>query len=232
MATNERTCVNAPEAFPFRVFASLPERADRRAALLPKLIALGLSARWIKPVSVEFIREHRGFRSLRKRSCALTKRIALRLAQRERAPSLLYFEDDLAFHPQFSERMAAIELPDDWGIFYFGCQHCETPKPVLPGLVRVARAFDFHACAIRAPHFIAARKIMRGAARNSAHLLHSDVLLSQLHATIPTYAAFPNLIWQAEDRSDLAGKVYSNYDARGIQRPYRHVIASILAGCV
>jgi hypothetical protein len=224
--------MNPALLFPFRVFVSLPERADRRAKLLPRLEAAGLPAHWIQPVPLQAVREHRGFRSLRKRSCALTKRFALRIAQRERAPSLLYFEDDVIFHPQFAERIAALALPDDWGIFYFGCQHCEAPTSVGPGLVRVARAFDFHACAIRAPYYLAARKAMRGAPRNAPHLFHSDVLLSALHRAIPTYAAFPNLAWQAEEHSDLANRSYSNYALDGSQRPYRHVVEPLLVGSV
>ncbi len=217
--------MNAAELFPVRVFASLPERADRRERLLPRLATVGLSAQWIEPVPLHSICEHRGFRSLRKRSCALTKRFALRSAQREKASALLYFEDDVVFHPAFIERVAAIELPDDWGMFYFGCQHCETPTPVAPGIVRVSRAFDFHACAIRASCFLAARKAMRGGPRNAPHLFHSDVLLSTLHKLIPTYAAFPNLAWQAVEHSDLTGTRYSNYQADGSQRPYSHVVA-------
>lgn len=220
--------MNAAELFPFRVFASLAERADRRERLLPRLASVGLTARWIQPVPLQVIREHRGFRSLRKRSCALTKRWALRQAQREAAPSLLYFEDDVVFHSEFAERVAALELPEDWGLFYFGCQHCETPVPAGPGLVRVTRAFDFHACAIRAPHFLAARKAMRGGCRNAPHLFHSDVLLSALHKTIPTYAAFPNLAWQAVEHSDLANRNYSNYAADGSQRPYRHGVEHLV----
>ena len=224
--------MNAPDRFPFRVFASLPERADRRVKLLPRLDGVGLAARWIEPVPVDAIRDCHGFRSLRKRSCALTKRLALRLAQRERAPSLLYFEDDVIFHPQFVERVAAIALPDDWGIFYFGCQHCEAPVPVAPGLVRVTRAFDFHACAIRAPHFLAARRAMRGGPRGAPPVHHSDVLFSALHKIIPTYAAFPNLAWQAVEHSDLAGATYSNYQPDGSQRCFHHVVAPMLTGCI
>ena len=221
--------MNAAELFPFRVFASLPERADRRAKLLPRLDAVDLTARWIEPVPVESIRDCHGFSTLRKRSCALTKRFALRLAQRAQAPALLYFEDDVIFHPQFAERIAAIELPDDWGIFYLGCQHCESPVPVAPGLVRVRRAFDFHACAIRAPHFLAARRAMRGGPREAPPRFHSDVLFSALHKSIPTYAAFPNLAWQAVEHSDLTGSRYSNYHPDGSQRPFRHVVKPLVA---
>lgn len=220
--------MNPRELFPFRIFASLPSRGDRRACLTAQLAHWGLEAAWLEPVPVAAIREARGFRNERKRSCALTKRHAIRLAERAGAPSLLYFEDDAIFHPQFAERVAALELPDDWGIFYFGCQHAEPPAPVAPGLVRVARAFDFHACAIRAPYFRAARAAMRGS-RFAAKPLHSDVLFSDLHKVAPTYAAFPNLTWQARSHSDLAGVRYSNYSPTGRQIPRPHVLEHLRA---
>jgi hypothetical protein len=219
--------VNAAELFPFRVCASLPSRSDRRERLIPQLAEVGLPARWIKPVPIAAIRNNRGFRNERKRSCALTKRLAIRLAQRAGAPSLLYFEDDLVFHPHFLDRLAAITLPDDWGIFYFGCLHCEQPDPVTPGLVRVRRAFDFHACAIRASHYLAARRVMRGSHRGASPTFHCDVLFSALHKTIPTYAAFPNLVWQAVGHSDLTGSRYSNYNPDGSQRPFRHAVRAM-----
>ena len=221
--------MNAAELFPFRVCASLPTRTDRRERLIPQLAEVGLPSRWIKPVPVAAIRDNRGFRNARKRSCALTKRLAIRHAQHAGAPSLLYFEDDLVFHPHFLDRLAALTLPDDWGIFYLGCLHCEQPDPVMPGLVRVRRAFDFHACVIRAPHFLAARRAMRGGPRGAAPHFHSDVLFSALHKSIPTYAAFPNLVWQSVGHSDLTGSRYSNYNPDGSQRPFRHVVAPLSA---
>src|SRR5438270_872419 len=58
---------------------------------------------------------------------------------------------------------------------------------------------------------------------------HSDVLMSALHRTIPTYAAFPNLAWQAFGFSDLTKGKYSNYQADGSQRNFCHVLRPLLA---
>jgi hypothetical protein len=131
---------------------------------------------------------------------------------------LLVLEDDAVFHPEFRERVAALSLPDDWQIFYFGCQHLETPAPVSPGLVRVKRALDTHAVAFRGSAYREVRKIMRGRRRGRGSSdQFNDVLLAELHKKLPTYAAFPNLIWQALCASDLTGHTYSNYDAEGRQ---------------
>ena len=68
---------------------------------------------------------------------------------------------------------------------------------------------------------------MRGGRRNAQHLFHSDVLLSTLHKSIPTYTAFPNLAWQAVEHSDLTGRTYSNYAPDGQQRSFRHILSSL-----
>lgn len=207
--------------FPYRVFISLRRRADRRAALQPRLVAAGLAdAKWFEAIESNIFRgDPRGFRTLNKRSVALGKRLALREAARRRAPSLLLLEDDVIFHPEFGARVEGLTLPGDWGIFFFGCQHALLPESVTSGVVRVSKALDHHAVAIRAEYFLAVRKAMRGGGKGARGKMHSDLLLSCHHQHIPTYAALPNLAWQALNYSDLVGKRYSHYDqATGKQR--------------
>jgi hypothetical protein len=83
-------------------------------------------------------------------------------------------------------------------------------------VVRVKRALDTHAVAFRHSAFLEARRVMRGNVKGRDQC--SDVLLSSLHEKLPTYAAFPNLIWQALGDSDIARRCYSNYDVEGRQR--------------
>lgn len=132
----------------------------------------------------------------------------------------MILEDDVVFHAEIRERLAEITLPDDWGIFYFGCAHRKRPRSAGAGIVRVAYALDTHAFAVRAPYF---RRVIAGldarhpVNRGCGHALASDWFLADLHATIPTYACYPNLAWQAVSPSDLAGGTYSNYTASGEQ---------------
>lgn len=152
------------EWFPLRMFLSMRQREDRRAALLPRLAAAGLGdAEWFPAVEMEALRgDARHFSSVGKRSCALGKRLVLREAGRRKVPTVLFLEDDVVFHPEFAERIAHLDLPEDWGIFYLGCQHFEPPEYHSPGLVRVRRALDNHAIAIRAEWFLQVRAALRG----------------------------------------------------------------------
>lgn len=193
--------------FPFRVLLSRSARADRRARLAPRLARAGLGEVRHLP-AVEGVADSRGFSSPAKRSTALGKRLALRWAATAHAPALLLLEDDVTFAAHFRERITALRLPDDWQIFYFGAQHLERPERISRGLVRVRRAVDTHAVAFRAGCY----RQVRAAMRRSRAGLASDELLAELHASLPTYAALPNLAWQVRSFSDLRQITYSNYD--------------------
>ena len=214
--------------FPWWVYFSLKSREDRRAALLPQLGVAGMEAEWFPTVDGQALGgETRGFLTPGRRALALTNRRALREAGRRRAGAVGILQDDAVFHGGFAARAAALTLPEDWGIFYFGCQHIEPPERHSPGLVRVRRAVDAHAFAVRAPHYLRVRKALRGGGKGARDEAYPDILLSWLHREIPTYAAFPNLIWQAEGWSDLLGREHCNYDADGGQRLWREAVGGL-----
>jgi hypothetical protein len=220
--------VDLNAAFPHRAYVSLPRRMDRRAWLQARMADAGVSAQWFRAVDARRLRRWKGFAGLPQRAHSITFRLLLRTAQLRGSSALFVLEDDAVFHPEFRERVAALELPDDWQIFYFGCQHLAPPTRVSDGLVRVKRALDTHAVAFRRSAFLEARRVMGGNVKGRDQC--SDVLLSSLHEKLPTYAAFPNLIWQALGESDIARHRYSNYDAEGRQKHctdmVRHLQAS------
>ena len=176
----------------------------------------GVTAEWFHAVDARRLHRWKGFAGLPQRAHSLSFRFLVRAAMRHNSTALLVIEDDAVFHPEFRERVTALQLPDDWQIFYFGCQHQAPPKRVNDSLVRVTRALDTHAVAFRQSAFLEVRKIMRG--QPSARGQCTDVLLSLLHEKLPTYAAFPNLVWQALGESDIARHCYSNYDVEGRQK--------------
>jgi hypothetical protein len=172
----------------------------------------------------------RGYENAGRYALALTQRLALRQAWLQRAEAVLIFEDDVVLHPNFLALAEALELPEDWGLFYFGCAHETEPEPVAPGIVRVASAVDTHAFAVRAPYY---RRVMAALDAHGkprpGHALASDRFLAAMQGEIPTYACFPNLAWQAEKKSDLTGATCTWYGRDGAQRCHREVIDRVYA---
>jgi hypothetical protein len=246
-------------AFPLKLWINLGRREDRRLQTEFNLAEAGIAARRFpamdarskrKPVPLtgteipptarkpgepdpfDFEKEEndiRGYASAGRYALALTQRLALREAARRGAPSVLLFEDDVLFHPNFQELIKAVELPDDWGIFYLGCSHSRRPQWAGNRVVRVHYAVDTHAVAIRAPYY---KQVMEMLDRHGKPDLGvakaSDQFLALLHREIPTYACYPNLAWQAVSESDLAGVRYSNYGKDGQQRNFTAAVAGLL----
>jgi len=207
-------------SFDKRVFISRADRQDRREKLIPCLSAIGLhDTVWFQAIDCGLLKDDtRGFLSVAKRSCALGKRLVLRQARISGSSAILLLEDDVVFHPRFKFLIEQLDLPKDWGIFYFGCQHTEPPDWAGPSIVRVRRALDMHAVAINSNYFLQVSAAMRGYGKGRQGQLHSDYLLSDLHKSIPTYAAYPNLAWQMENYSDNLQKNVSQYHPDGHQK--------------
>jgi len=221
--------MNFEETFPLRYYINLGRREDRRTELEYHLDQVGVTATRFPAIDSRFCRNPRGYENKGRYALALTIRLALRKAKQLKAPSLLLLEDDAILHPNFRELISRIDLPDDWGIFYLGCQHTTRPEPKSEGLVKVTRALDSHAWAI---HESAYDQVMRviDAFNNPTpiHALASDQFVAALHREIPTYACYPNLAWQSVDESDLTDTTYSLYGRAGAQKIHPHILKSFL----
>ncbi|QJE96798.1 beta-1,6-N-acetylglucosaminyltransferase [Luteolibacter luteus] len=245
--------------FPLKLWINLGRREDRRLQTEFNLADAGITARRFPAIDARSKRKPfastpaelpqaaektgdpgsidakaaevdiRGYESAGRYALALTQRLALREAARRGAPAVLLLEDDVQFHPNFQELIKAVEVPDDWGIFYLGCAHSQPPRWAGNRVVRVTHAVDTHAVAIRAPYY---KQVMRMLDRHGKPDLGvakaSDQFLALLHRKIPTYACYPNLAWQAVSESDLTGTRYSNYGTDGQQRNWTQTVAGLL----
>jgi hypothetical protein len=221
--------MNFEETFPLRFYINLGRREDRRTETEWLLDQAGISAERFPAVDARFVRNARGYENKGRYALALTIRLAIREAKHRKSPSLLLFEDDVVFHPNFRELVERIELPDDWGLFYFGCQHYHRPTPLNEYLVKVNMALDSHAWAIRAEHYDSVMKAIDFSCNADPNHLHaSDQAVARLHNKVPTYACYPNLAWQAVEESDLTGRTYSFYGKTGEQRINKPTVENIL----
>lgn len=182
------------DVFPRMAYLNLAYRDDRRGEVECRFFEQGLRVRRQPLVKDSRVRNARGYAAPCLYASGLGRRMAIRAARDAGAPALLLFDDDVVLHPQLHEKLADIELPEDWGIFYLGCQHAEPPVPVAPGLVRVKRAVDYLAVGFRQGVYAAALRAMRGNAKGRSA---AAVEWALLQASTPAYACYPNLAWQS-----------------------------------
>jgi hypothetical protein len=196
----------------------------RRKHSLNQFWDVGLDVTRFPAMNKSYVRDQRGHESAGLYALALTQKLLLRRASQLEAASVLIFEDDVILHPDWREKVDALELPEDWGLFYFGCQHRESPELVASGLVRVRRAWDLHAVAIRREYYSKVMAVLTPAGKKTpvGRVKPNDKAIAELMAEIPTYAAYPNLAWQQEQQSSVSvGWFNDNYARDGVQRRCR-----------
>lgn len=216
------------EILPYMVCVNLAGREDRRREVWAAFRTAGLTVDRQPGIPASRVGDPHGYVSASRYACSLAKRLAIRRARLAGTPAMLLFEDDVVLAGDLHQRLAEIELPDDWGIFFLGCKHLTRPTPVSPGLVRVTRAADHHAMAIRADYFQSAIRGLAGTGKKSRRTIrYSDVKMADIQADVPTYAAFPNLAWQSLSHSDNARATQSHYDAAGNQLTDRDAVAGL-----
>jgi len=211
--------VNTDTDLPLKLCLNLDRRTDRRsrAAEMFRMHRLKVD-RW-SALDGRKARHARGWENLAQRAMCLSLASMVRRARKEKAKGVLVFEDDVILHEDFRERVAALEVPDDWALLYFGCLHMSAPVRQSPGLVRLAKAYSTHAIAIRDQAYGAVLDALRvqGVKGLRPEAQPADVLLTSLHTVLPCYAAFPNLAWQRESASDIADCDYNSYSPTGEQ---------------
>jgi GR25 family glycosyltransferase involved in LPS biosynthesis len=207
------------EVVPYMVCVNLAHRDDRRRKAWKTFADAGLDVDRQPGVPKGRVRDPRGYYQPQRYACSLAKRLAIRRAKLAGAPAVLLFEDDIVLAPDLHERLAEIDLPADWGIFFLGCRHIQRPVPVHQGLVRVTSAVDHHAMVIRADHYHRVMAALAGHGKGAPKTLRfSDLKMSKVIQEMSAYGAYPNLAWQALSFSSNDNRLMSNYGPDGGQR--------------
>ena len=221
--------MNIDAEIPYKICLHQPRREDRRRQVSEMFRMHRLRVlRW-PGAEAGNSRHPRGFAHMPQRAHYLSTLLAIREARRRGEKAILIFEDDAVFHDDFRNRVEDLHPPDDWGMLYLGCLHVATPQLVAPNLMRVSRGLDNHAVAIHGRFFdmLLQRMLpakLPGGRENSEPF---DCVLSSFHGEIPTYAAWPNLVWQREGYSDMSKSVVGNYFSDGSQRFMAEAVAGI-----
>jgi glycosyl transferase, family 25 len=124
---------------------------------------------------------------------------AIREARDANAASVLIFEDDVVFDPQFKEKFATFiqELPEDWDMLFLGALHKDEPVRVSEHIARITKANSTFAYAIRNTVFDPFIELNSRA----KHVL--DMNNYALQERFKCYCFMPNLVWVESEYSDV-----------------------------
>jgi hypothetical protein len=222
--------MNFDAEFPLKFYLNLNKQDDRRRKVLNALLDHGMAdVERIPAVDGRWVKHPRGYTNANRYAQALTHKMAVWRARQRKAPAVLVFEDDVVFAADLRARLAEIALPEDWGIFFLGCQHLERPDVVSPGLVKCARTWDMHAYAVHARYYTAVMRILTATKGKPARRAETcDTQLQLLQKEVPCYAAWPNLAWQPREVSYAAGGWKNdNYLTSGRQAKFLSMVAGL-----
>jgi GR25 family glycosyltransferase involved in LPS biosynthesis len=212
-------------------FLNLNRRPDRRLWAQGEFRREGVGVERISALDACNLEDARGWRNVGARACALGHRMAWRKARQNQQDRVIVFEDDVILKKGFLRQFAALALPADWQIFYFGCTLIDLPEVVAPGLVRITgRLWETHAMMVRASAFQELHQLLAPYSRVKNRPVDFpsedtaiDNLLLKFHQRHPVYAAYPALAWQRESRSDIDVGLKRKWSDGGRQLAFPHI---------
>lgn len=142
--------------------------------------------------------------------CLLSHLQVVRKARDMKMPSVLIFEDDVAFDERFHEKIALYmpELPSDWDMLFIGAFHRDDPIPVSEHVGRITRAHSTYAYALNHTVFDAFID------SNSRATLEVDENSLNLQAEFKCYCFTPNLAWVESLYSDAQERMSNHWYLR------------------
>jgi hypothetical protein len=200
---------------------NLPERKDRRRAIVKELESAGMP---LAPGSVEMFpavkpSDKRGFPNIGARGCFLSHLGILRQAIERKLPNVLILEDDLMISPLLNKHLDVIaqELASKpWGIVYLG--HIEeVPNSATPRLVPFEKpVITSHFYAVNGPVIPRLIEYLEQVQEREpgdplGGPMHFDGALTMFRWANPdvlTLIAHPNLGKQRPSRSNINGPWY------------------------
>lgn len=196
-----RDAISINGYFPYRVCINLDRRPERWEAMQRKFAEIHLSVQRLAAIDAREVAVPERFSHLRPAdyACTMSHLTAVRKANEIGAHSVLIFEDDAFFDPEFTTKFPEYiaQLPSDWQMLYLGGYHIQKPIPVSRNIVRAVETLTTHAYAVRSSlydEFIAL---------NEAPPRIIDRNNTVLQQRYECYCLEPNLVGQEAGYSDL-----------------------------
>ncbi|MEW6209830.1 MAG: glycosyltransferase family 25 protein, partial [Acidobacteriota bacterium] len=131
-------------------------------------------------------------------------------ARRDSLPSIMVFEDDVVFHPQFDECFPRCveQLPADWDMIYLGAGHMDAPLRISDNVIRLQKSYSTYAYALRSTVYDAFIELAR------QEEFQVDAYYGKLQKQFNCYCFFPHLAWVEEGYSDTLDREMSHWDLK------------------
>ena len=117
--------------------------------------------------------------------------------------SVLIFEDDAVFDPEFTTKFASFsgEVPSEWDMLYFGALHKDEPIRISDHVYRLTKANSTYAYALKRTVFDAFVEL------NTRAENVLDVNAYELQERFNCYCFMPNLAWVESEYSDVQNRL-------------------------
>src|SRR6476659_1878418 len=135
--------------------------------------------------------------------CLLSHLQVVQAARELGHESVLIFEDDAVFDPEFTTKFASFvaEVPSDWDMLYFGALHKDEPIKVSDHVYRITKANSTYAYALKRTAFDAFVELNARA----ADVL--DVNAYELQVRFNYYCFMSNVAWVECEYSDVQNRL-------------------------
>lgn len=195
--------------FPSKVCINLDRRPERWQRIQRAFTAHGIESvqRFSATDGNDVALPHDWIHSAGAYGCLLSHVQVVREARDAGAASVLIFEDDVVFDPQFKEKFASFiqELPADWDMLFLGALHKDEPVVVSEHVARITKANSTFAYAIRNTVFDAFLDLNSRA----EHVL--DMNSYVLQERFNCYCFMPNLVWVESEYSDVQNRLENHW---------------------
>ena len=117
--------------------------------------------------------------------------------------SVLIFEDDAVFDPEFTTKFASFmgAVPADWDMLYFGALHKDEPIRVSDHVYRITKGNSTYAYALKRTVFDAFVEL------NTRAEQVLDINAYELQQRFNCYCFMPNLAWVQSEYSDVQNRL-------------------------
>lgn len=188
--------------FPYKFCINLDRRPERWAAMRENFERFGISSverlSAVDGKEVELPERLSHLRVL-DYACTMSHLAAVKKAREMKAPSVLIFEDDCLFDPDFVRKFPDYmrQVPADWDMLFLGGYHFEKPLPVSENIVRAVKTLTAHAYAVKQTLYDAFIELNENP---PAIIDRNNTILQE---KFNCYCFEPNLVGQLAGYSDL-----------------------------